>query len=693
MKRLMAVVFVWCLALGAVAQTRTVTFNNSTHALASPPDFFVASSNKLDEAISRDKFTNFYAATLRYDVGTNVLGATFLDWAIVHGPFTNGAGGAVFEANVSFLDDIFIASSGSLSVSGLSAFSGAVQFGSATPWVLPDGIRQTFNPNGTAAGINVGAHTADPSTPVNGDLWYDSTANELTARINGANVSLGAAGAGVSDGDKGDITVSGSGATWTIDNAAVTLAKMANLSAPSKLIGRYSGGAGAPQEITISTGLSLDGSGNLTSTGTGVAAKANDILVTGSFSLTNRTGTAAEVSTTWGISTQAEPAPDLITLLIGTASITEAGIVSAAGGQSFAGAKTWTGGSAFRGTTATTNDSPAIFNGSINIPPVTNLTFSAINVATNPFVRVVTNADFTITFTGTALDGDRRIIEVINTATTNLITTIPSAKSRSFGGTATTTVSCFSNNAATTLSFQRISGEWWLDVSGRDVFITDFGPNLAASQVLSVHAIGTASTPTIMTNVAAGGATVDDTAFASSWNGVTGTAPSKNAVYDWGHIFDTDDDGKVNVVDLGAGLVKSDAGGVLSAATVGADYATHTSITNIYEFALSDETTAITTGTAKLTWRAPHAMTIKDLRASLTTASSSGIPTVDINESGTTIISTKLTIDANEKTSTTAAAAYVLSDSAIADDAEITFDIDVAGTGAAGLKVKIYYTR
>ncbi len=112
-----------------------------------------------------------------------------------------------------------------------------------------------------------------------------------------------------------------------------------------------------------------------------------------------------------------------------------------------------------------------------------------------------------------------------------------------------------------------------------------------------------------------------------------------------------------------------------------------------YEFCLSDETTTITTGTAKVTWRAPSAMTITAVRASLSTVSSSGIPTVDINEGGTTILSTKLTIDASELTSTSAAAAAVISDAAIADDAEITFDIDVAGTGAKGLKVKIYYTR
>jgi len=110
--------------------------------------------------------------------------------------------------------------------------------------------------------------------------------------------------------------------------------------------------------------------------------------------------------------------------------------------------------------------------------------------------------------------------------------------------------------------------------------------------------------------------------------------------------------------------------------------------------ALSDEATPITAGTSKLTFRAPFAMTLTKIpRASLKTASTSGIPTVDINENGTSILSTKLTIDANEKTSTTAATAAVLSDTSIADDAELTFDIDVAGTGAIGLKVTIYYKK
>lgn len=103
--------------------------------------------------------------------------------------------------------------------------------------------------------------------------------------------------------------------------------------------------------------------------------------------------------------------------------------------------------------------------------------------------------------------------------------------------------------------------------------------------------------------------------------------------------------------------------------------------------AISDESTAITTGTAKVTIRAPRAMTLSTVLGSLNTVSSSGIPTFDVNVNGATILSTKLTIDVSEKTSTTAAVPVVLSGTAIALDDEITFDIDVAGTGAKGAKI------
>lgn len=59
---------------------------------------------------------------------------------------------------------------------------------------FPDGVKQTFNPDGTNPGINVGSQAGNPSTPANGDLWYNSTANTLRARINGVSVDLGAGG-------------------------------------------------------------------------------------------------------------------------------------------------------------------------------------------------------------------------------------------------------------------------------------------------------------------------------------------------------------------------------------------------------------------------------------------------------------------------------------------------------------------
>ena len=111
--------------------------------------------------------------------------------------------------------------------------------------------------------------------------------------------------------------------------------------------------------------------------------------------------------------------------------------------------------------------------------------------------------------------------------------------------------------------------------------------------------------------------------------------------------------------------------------------------------AASDETTALTAGTAKITFRMPRAVTLTSVRASLTTAQASGnIFTVDINEAGTSILSTKLTIDNTEKTSTTAATPPVISDANLADDAEMTIDIDQIGDGTAkGLKVTLIGTR
>lgn len=139
-------------------------------------------------------------------------------------------------------------------------------------------------------------------------------------------------------------------------------------------------------------------------------------------------------------------------------------------------------------------------------------------------------------------------------------------------------------------------------------------------------------------------------------------------------------------------LMWDDSEGAFAYLTPGSGLVISTTTLRHYEaitVAISDETTAITTGTAKVTFRMPFAFTLTEVRASLATASSSGTPTFDINEGGTTILSTKLTIDANEKTSTTAATPAVISDTSLADDAEMTIDVDTAGTGAKGAKVTL----
>ncbi len=107
--------------------------------------------------------------------------------------------------------------------------------------------------------------------------------------------------------------------------------------------------------------------------------------------------------------------------------------------------------------------------------------------------------------------------------------------------------------------------------------------------------------------------------------------------------------------------------------------------------AVGDEVSALTTGTGKVTFRMPFGMQLTEIRGSLTTAATGGtLLTVDVNESGSTILSTKLTFDASEKTTKTAATPAVISDAALADDAEITIDIDAVGSTLPGAGLKVY---
>lgn len=113
----------------------------------------------------------------------------------------------------------------------------------------------------------------------------------------------------------------------------------------------------------------------------------------------------------------------------------------------------------------------------------------------------------------------------------------------------------------------------------------------------------------------------------------------------------------------------------------------------IFAIAIGTETDVITTGTAKVTFRMPGTFSLDAVRCSLTTASATGTVTVDINVAGSTILTTKLTIDATEETSQTAATPHVQTSDpvAIGDDAEITIDIDDAGSSADATGLKVYF--
>jgi hypothetical protein len=123
-------------------------------------------------------------------------------------------------------------------------------------------------------------------------------------------------------------------------------------------------------------------------------------------------------------------------------------------------------------------------------------------------------------------------------------------------------------------------------------------------------------------------------------------------------------------------------------------YFTKSRVKSAIQIACSDLTSVLTVGSGKAYFRMPGAFTVTGVRASLLNAQTSGsIFTVDINENGSTILSTKLTIDNNEDTSTTAATAAVVSDTSLADDALITIDFDQIGVGGSGVIVTIigYY--
>lgn len=116
----------------------------------------------------------------------------------------------------------------------------------------------------------------------------------------------------------------------------------------------------------------------------------------------------------------------------------------------------------------------------------------------------------------------------------------------------------------------------------------------------------------------------------------------------------------------------------------------------VWIIAFSDETTALEAGTNKAEFQMPnYATTLTGIAVTLGTAPTTSALTVDVNEGGTSVLSTKITVDATEKTSETAATPPVISDSSLAANAVITVDVDTLDSGgtSAGGKLIMYWKK
>ena len=103
----------------------------------------------------------------------------------------------------------------------------------------------------SANGILVVAATKTVTFPQS--LTFPSAlgTNGFQLSTDGAGALTWTASGALTDGDKGDITVSNSGATFTIDNDVVGLAQLAHM-ATARVVGRTTAGTGAPELLTIS---------------------------------------------------------------------------------------------------------------------------------------------------------------------------------------------------------------------------------------------------------------------------------------------------------------------------------------------------------------------------------------------------------------------------------------------------------
>jgi hypothetical protein len=285
------------------------------------------------------------------------------------------------------------------------------------------------------------------------------------------------------------------------------------------------------------------------------------------------------------------------------------------------------------------SDSVVVFEGST--PDVNETTLGVIDPTADRTINLPNNSGTVALVADTTFIGTTSV--ALNRSSANLALTGISSVALPGSTSGTITLQPTATAGTNTITLPASTGTVALQtditfIGTTSVALNRSSANLALTGISSIALPGsTSGTITLQSTATAGTNTITLPA-------ATGTvALTSNKISDFAAVTSSELAGKISD-ETGTGvIVFSDSpalSGTPTAPTASANTNTTQIATTAYAYqledfiviALSDETTNITTGTAKLTWRAPFAMTLTQIpRASLNTASTSGNPTVDIN--------------------------------------------------------------